>query len=182
MENATKALLIAAGVLIGIMILSLGVTLFAELSSYVENAHDTIRENENREFNAKFLSCIRDDLTVHDIISIANFAHDNNVYYGYYQEFDLSGGAFSPGWIEALLETWSGSKNRNYVHVVWENPEMPGVAGFIGPYVLDGRNEDDILAHLQYTLGDTYSCKSEDVLISEETGRVYRITFRRNKK
>ena len=72
MENATKALLMAAGVLIGILILSLGAALYLELSSYVENAHDTIRANETKEFNERFLSCIRDDLTVHDIISIAN--------------------------------------------------------------------------------------------------------------
>ena len=160
MENATKALLIAAGVLIGIMILSLGVTLFAELSSYVENAHDTIRENENREFNAKFLSCIRDDLTVHDIISIANFAHENNMYYG-------------------LDPTDSGNLTTYYVNVLWENHGKPGIPGSIA---LDEQSTDDIIWQLQDTIGDTYRCDPEDVQISNVTGRVFRITFTKNPK
>ena len=40
MENATKALMIASGVLIGVMIISLGISLYASLSGYVESSQE----------------------------------------------------------------------------------------------------------------------------------------------
>ena len=81
MENATKAMLIAAGVLIGIMIISLGVALFAELDIYVESSYEQIRFNEQNSFNAKFTQYIRNDLTIHDVITAANLANENNNFY-----------------------------------------------------------------------------------------------------
>lgn len=78
MENATKAMLIAAGVLIGIMIISLGVALFAELDTYVQSSQEQIRFNEQNSFNAKFTKYIRNDLTIQDIITAANLANENN--------------------------------------------------------------------------------------------------------
>ena len=81
MENATKAMLIAAGVLIGVMIISLGVALFAELDTYVQSSQEQIRFNEQNSFNAKFTKYIRDDLTIQDIITVANLANQNNINY-----------------------------------------------------------------------------------------------------
>ena len=42
MENATKALLMAAGVLIGIVILSLGVYLYGTIGNYVQMSQEEI--------------------------------------------------------------------------------------------------------------------------------------------
>ena len=81
MENATKAMLIAAGVLIGVMIISLGVALFAELDTYVQSSQEQIRFNEQNSFNAQFTKYIRDDLTIQDIITAANLANQNNTNY-----------------------------------------------------------------------------------------------------
>ena len=86
MENATKAMLIAAGVLIGIMIISLGVALFAELDTYVESSYEQIRFNEQNSFNAKFTKYIRNDLTIHDVITAANLANENNNSYNATEE------------------------------------------------------------------------------------------------
>ena len=46
MENATKALLIAAGVLIGIMVISLGVSLYVSLGSYVDSTKEQLELNQ----------------------------------------------------------------------------------------------------------------------------------------
>ena len=54
MENATKALYIAAGVLMGIMILSLGVILFSSLQSYIDEYKEEIEFNELNTFNNKY--------------------------------------------------------------------------------------------------------------------------------
>ena len=45
MENAVKALYMAAGVLIGIMILSLAVVLFSSLQGYMEETNKQIMFN-----------------------------------------------------------------------------------------------------------------------------------------
>ena len=58
MENATKALLIAAGVLIGMMILSLGVALFYALNGYIEDTQQTMEENALSRFNTQFLKYV----------------------------------------------------------------------------------------------------------------------------
>lgn len=53
MENATKALLIAAAVLIAILIITLGVVVYQKASETVNGAGD-LSEYEIEQFNAKF--------------------------------------------------------------------------------------------------------------------------------
>ena len=88
MENATKAMLIAAGVLMGVMILSLGIALYLELNNYVESTYEGMRFTELNKFNSQFTKYInyienekKFDITIQDIISIANLAHENNINY-----------------------------------------------------------------------------------------------------
>ena len=54
MENAVKALYIAAGVLMGVMILSLAVVLHSGLQGYVETSNKETRFNELKIINVKF--------------------------------------------------------------------------------------------------------------------------------
>ena len=54
MEDATKALLMAAGVLIGLMILSLGVSLFSSMNAYTDIKQQQIEENGLQQFNEQF--------------------------------------------------------------------------------------------------------------------------------
>ena len=56
MENATKALLIAAGVLIGMIILSMGVYLFSGISSYMSETQEIIENNAINKFNTQFFN------------------------------------------------------------------------------------------------------------------------------
>lgn len=81
MENATKAMLIAAGVLIGVMILSLGVALFSELQAYVESSHERMRFNEQNAFNSQFAKYEDSTSTIQDVVTAANLAYQNNVDY-----------------------------------------------------------------------------------------------------
>lgn len=109
MENATKALIMAAGVLLGILILSLGVYLFSIFGQYSANAYETMEKNQLAQFNSQFLKyygktsrAYKDEdgrektveepikCTAHDIISIANLAQQNNKYYqlNYLKNYD----------------------------------------------------------------------------------------------
>lgn len=78
MENASKALLMAAGVLIGILILTLMVTLFLSARE-VSSRHDQVKKTEEIEqFNANFTKYVGKDITMHQVITIQNFANIEN--------------------------------------------------------------------------------------------------------
>lgn len=81
MENAVKALLIVAGVLIGVMILSLSVALYSSLSGYVESSHEDIRNKELKQFNNQYTKYIDVELTIHDVVTAANTACESNLKY-----------------------------------------------------------------------------------------------------
>ena len=78
MENATKALIMAASVLMSVVIVSLGVYLFTYLGGYAESVETQVKNNQIEQFNSQFLSYQGKDLTIYDIITIANLAHDYN--------------------------------------------------------------------------------------------------------
>ena len=82
MENASKALLMAAGVLIGILILSLAVYLFATFGATSSELHRQNDANRINEFNTQFTSYEgKQGITIYDVITVANLATENNVYY-----------------------------------------------------------------------------------------------------
>lgn len=81
MENASKALLMAAEVLIGMLILSLAIYLFASFSSNMSQVYEKNEENQLNQFNTQFTSYIGKKCTIHDIITVANLATENNIFY-----------------------------------------------------------------------------------------------------
>ena len=100
MENATKAMLMAAGVLIGLMVISLGISLYVSLSDYVESTQNEIAMTEIKEFNKQFTQYINYNamsntveyaLTIQDIVTAANMAYENNLKTDYYVTVKLDG-------------------------------------------------------------------------------------------
>ncbi len=79
MENASKALIMAGGVLIGILILSLAVYLFIDFGGKASVIHDRITSNQLTQFNAQFNVYVgRKDVTIYQIISLVNLAKENH--------------------------------------------------------------------------------------------------------
>lgn len=154
MENATKAMLIAAGVLIGVMIISLGVALFAELDTYVQSSQEQIRFNEQNSFNTKFTKYIRDDLTIQDIITVANLANENNNSYN-------------------ATETERGNQGALYVTVYLETEDDPREP-------IESNIQERMVELLTVNKEKTYKCEDTDVKYSEKTGRIYEIYFKEN--
>jgi len=149
MENSAKALLIAAGVLIGIMIISLGIALYSELETYVEATHDRIRDNEINSFNAQFTKYLDyETLTIQDVVTAANLAYENNISYNIRDNADINSAR--------------GNESRLYVAVY-----IDGIA-----------IEHDIHNKATELLTDkaekTYKCNVE---FSTKTGRVYKVNF-----
>ncbi len=83
MENASKALLMAGGVLIGVLVISLAVYLFADFGATSAEINAQNAQKQITAFNSKFTAYqgYTDDITIYDIVSLATFAKENNTYY-----------------------------------------------------------------------------------------------------
>lgn len=79
MENASKALLMAGGILIGVLILALMVTLFISSQDITKSYEETKQSEAVQQFNVNFTKYLGQDLTIHQVITITNFANENSV-------------------------------------------------------------------------------------------------------
>ena len=150
MENASKALLIAAGVMIGVMILSLGVALYASLDSYVQAQHERMEFIEQNSFNTQFIRYSNSNtLKIQDIVTAANLAHQNNINYN----------------------ATEGDRG---------NPSSLYVAVYLGGNPIENVTDDEIAELLTDNLDNTFRCESDGLVFSEITGRVYEIYFFEN--
>ncbi|MCL2354355.1 MAG: hypothetical protein FWC68_00390 [Oscillospiraceae bacterium] len=78
MENASKALIIAGEILLGVMLLSLAVYTIISMRSPSESYIDTIDQREIARFNSAFERLRdRNDLTVQDLVTARSFARAN---------------------------------------------------------------------------------------------------------
>ena len=89
MENASKALLMGAEILVGVMIISIGVYLFNTLGRYSADTASNIEDTQIASFNQQFLkyygmSAIESGeleptrWTIHDVVGVANLAKKIN--------------------------------------------------------------------------------------------------------
>ena len=154
MENAVKALYIAAGVLITVMVLSLAAVLYASLQGYVDNTNKQIKFNSVNSFNTKYLNYInisngekQFDLRIQDIITIASATYENNRL----NNIDIN--------------QWDATPNSLYVEVLLNGTRI------------DQTINEQMVELLQTNKDTTFQCSANDVLISENTGQVYSISF-----
>lgn len=155
MENATKALYIAAGVLIGIMILSLAVMLFSGLQSYVEEYKNQIESNDLNAFNNKYQKYIQEDnLTIQDIVTVAGIAYEDN-------------------------------SSLNVDSEEWKDNDISENSLYVGVYLDNERIDNNIKEKMSELLAENrteeYKYKISEVKYSQ-AGRVYKISFSTDNK
>ena len=96
MENASKALIMAAEILLGIMIISIGVYLFNILGQYSADTTAVIEEAQITQFNEQFYRFYSgsggsaQECTIHDIVGVAHLANKINLDNGFETEEDAS--------------------------------------------------------------------------------------------
>lgn len=90
MENAIKALLMAAAILISLMILSVFVFVFREGGKVGEKYDQRQNQGQIELFNSRFEDFQRDNNTISDIISVANLANDANEDAAYNSEMSVT--------------------------------------------------------------------------------------------
>lgn len=152
MENASKALMIAAGVLMGLLIASLGIYLFHIFGDYVSNTQAEIAENTLAQFNQQYLKYNGlDNLTIQDIVTVKNNALQNNYSYSSY----------------TLTPNIAGD-NNDFIDVYIQGEG----------WILDMSDEELLVNELENNLATpTYTCI---VHVNENTQKVNRVTFTRN--
>ena len=78
MENATKALLMAAGILIAIIVLSLAIVVYGRVTSYYQLKQRNISEEQLTAFNNEYSVYDREDVTGFELVSLINKTIDYN--------------------------------------------------------------------------------------------------------
>ena len=166
MENASKALLMVAGVLMGILILSLAVYLFVTFGAASAGSHKQIEQSRIDEFNSQFLKYEgKDDVTIYDVITAANAATSNNESYELPKVNSIiNDDNYSTYYIQVIL------KNDDY-----NNLRIEGAFGS-APQVSYEEIIDKDIQRINNTQNylQTYTC---NVSVSNSTRRVYKVIF-----
>lgn len=77
MENASKALLLAGGVIMALMVAAIGVYIYDSFNKTAESYSEQLKTAELHNYNSKFDVYIdRTDITAQEIISIINIAQE----------------------------------------------------------------------------------------------------------
>lgn len=166
MENASKALIMAAGVLIGVILLSLITYLFLSFAMSSAEIHKDSEQNRLNQFNSQFDSYEgKDGLTIYDVVTVANLATESNIYY------ELPEGTDNPTENNNYIMVKLNNKNieKGYVANRNGNQYKQKITKFYEQLIkedLDQITEDQPLKQ--------YDCK---VKISNITGRVYLVQF-----
>lgn len=146
MENATKALIMAAGVLMGIVILSLAVYEFTSFGISSKEIHKANEETRLNEFNSQFTKYEgKDDVTIYDVITVANLAKENNSYY-----------EFSPRSLE------QNTGKDLYISVILDKNSI------------ENQDQSTYKSKIDSEYNSKYTCIA---IISNDTGRVYKVKF-----
>lgn len=172
MENASKALLMAATVLVGVLLLSLGTYLFTIFSNF--SADTTLKMNQKNidEFNAQFYKykSYKDEsgnwqnkCRAQDIVSIANIAKENNIKYDYTVADENSGSYY----IKVIIK--QGMHTISHFEAESIDSYKDFLRDYSGEKVLDA-NGEVISYKIKY-----FICT--DVQIRPDNKRVCSITF-----
>lgn len=108
MENATKALMMAGGVLLALLVISLLVYAWGSFSDYYDNQSSLSDIEDLTEFNLQFTNYDRDDVMGYEIISLMNKVVDYNNTSSYLDDAD-SNDAYEPITMTVYGETRNSS-------------------------------------------------------------------------
>ena len=100
MENASKALIMSASILIGIIILSIAAYLFSAFGSTSKDVQEKIDSQILAEFNNNFTKYLgSNSCTIHDVVNLAKFARKTNEEMGY-----TTSDSTKPYYIQVILD------------------------------------------------------------------------------
>lgn len=179
MENASKALLMAAGVLVGVLLLSLAVYLFTIFGNFGSEMTTQMNEKNLSEFNAQFTKyeSYQDEngkwqnlCRAQDVVTIANLAKENNNKYDYTVN-DADKGDY---YVKVIVKNVSSNYKDNF-EIASLNDYTTFLANYSGESIYSEEQQKDIFNVIYFKCTDT------DIKINENSKRVCSITFTRMK-
>ena len=101
MENASKALIMAAEILVGVLIISIAVYLIMTMGEYSANTTSRLEDAQITQFNQQFLQYYGTtatqgeephpiECTIHEIVGVANLVQKINTQYGFEEVEEIS--------------------------------------------------------------------------------------------
>ena len=154
MENAAKALLMAAGMLMAVLVASMFALLFSTMSDYAQQYEDTRQAQKVQQFNAQFMQYMKQGgSSAQDIVSVYNLAK-------YYQEQGIT--------VSVYIDTTELVKSD-------DTPFPGGLNGI--------KAEEFITAHINVGNPpgtNQYQIDNFDANPEYDNGRIYKIKFRSN--
>ena len=177
MENASRALIMAAGALVGVLLLSLAVYLFTIFGNFGSEMTTQMNEKNLSEFNAQFTKYetksdynkSSEKCTVYDITTVINLAHDNNESYEEYRGIEKNIANADPS--QSYIYVNVNLKNKpGYNYKINQNSSEEDLRKFIADY-----NTTSIDSQNNVKYNSLFSCAVE---ISDKTGLVYKIYFK----
>ena len=154
MENASKALIMAGGMLIGILILTLAAYLFITFGYQASKVGDRVKEQQIEKFNSDYnVYAESDNITIYDVITVANRARtDYN-----YITVSLIGSPSSP--IDSKYKNLESCSDDYQALLEADRGKITKPDVDVGKYLVK------------------YTCKTEEIEYNEE-GRITKVVFR----
>ncbi|MBR3132797.1 MAG: hypothetical protein IKG42_01770 [Clostridia bacterium] len=121
MEDASRALLIAAGVLITVLLLAMLLFVRNSISEYKSAENEAELIKQNKEFNSKYEAYNKSFMYGTDIISVVGMAADNNRYY--YNEYEDSPDLAEDYFIDIEIQIGSAGIVGRRIEYVYDSAE-----------------------------------------------------------
>lgn len=164
MENASRALLIAAGVIVGVLVLSVGVALFSIFGDSSKNIIDKLEQSKITEYNNNFYKYYGNNIiiTAHDIVTITNFARKANID-GQVQDF--AGYSQSSDYIQIDVKNKNEAEIKNFEKKEDDTANKNYYSDFIKNNTFKKNNSGIISSDLKY-----YKCTN--IITNSKSGKV----------
>lgn len=171
MENASQALIIAATILLGIIIVSIAVYTFSLFGGFSRRMEEEREEQQIEAFNAKFNKYSQlHDISPHDIVTVINLAKENNSQNGFVEQEANDGDLYVQVEITNLDTVIGLSAGKNKRHCEsWEENDTQSFISYYTTNNADGTT-DEIMQR--------FTCTS--VQFGNGSRRVNKIIFEKN--
>jgi len=159
MENASKALIMSASILIGIIILSIAAYLFSAFGSTSKDVQEKIDSQILAEFNNNFTKYLgSNSCTIHDVVNLAKFARKTNEEMGY-----TTSDSTKPYYIQVILDKKDITKysEQQLINLLNDSSVAKDSSG-------------NLIGSLQY-----YKCEEVRFDNPKQSNRVSKIIFRK---
>ncbi len=165
MENATKALIMAAAILISVAVLSLAGFLVVSMGSYASTVEKENEKNQLAQFNSQFTQYNGKEVTIHDAITIANLAKENN------NKYDLDSSDAGRGSFYIRVQIKPNSSTTLIRNFEDKASDFSKDSEKMNKEIIIEKDEN---GKIKIVKTQKYTC---EVLISDITQRVYQVNF-----